>query len=287
MAKHPKGQIGLKPDGPEKLKVGDYMMWQTFKNSNLNPDASLRRGRPIFEYEILDPETSFSLILYLTDEMVHLDYMRARFMDIIRHEKSVRDFHHVKIQEFKYGWYPSGGVTITACRDRVDFVGDAGSWTTPCGWGMGFVLQNYKSYAHGLAKLIREDRLDQKSLEGLLKLKSYQKTQFMLNKLATYFLSNANAKQLDKFIELFNSIPPVICEKMFTLKITPFEVVRTLAAILRKFSLSDIAQIIPREEYFSIFKDILRLAMELVPETFKWLLRINRERKRDFSVFGH
>ncbi|MGR3179761.1 MAG: NAD(P)-binding protein [Candidatus Anammoxibacter sp.] len=286
IAKHKPGAIGKGPDGPEQLKVGDYMLWQTFKDTNIDENDSVRHGRPIFEYEILTEDTSFPLILFLRKEKVGRDYMKAEFLDILRNEKMTKPFHDVEIEEFKYGWYPSGGLTLKMTRDRVDFIGDAGSWTTPCGWGMGFILQNYKPYAKALSKLIHEDRLDQQSLADLVKLKSYQKTQFLLNKLATHFLANGKSKQLDKFINLFNIIDPIICEKMFTLKIAPHEIVTTLWAAKKKFTLKEIIDIIPREEYWSLIKDLFRLAVEIVPHLLYRLIFGEWPTKtRNFKVY--
>jgi hypothetical protein len=217
--------------------------------------------------------------------------MKAAFMDILRNEGSTLPFHHAEIEEFKYGWYPSGGRTLRASRDRVDFVGDAGSWTTPCGWGMGFILENYTDYAKGVAELVRRDRLRQKDLEGLVKLKEYQKTQFLLNKLATHFLSQGTASQLNKFISLFDeksphSVEPVICERMFTLRITPEDVRKVLWQAKKLFSLRELASIIPPTEWRGVITDVLRL----VWESFElWVSRrvFNKgEPDRDFRVYG-
>lgn len=286
IARHKPGAIGKGPDGQELLKVGDYMLWQTFKSTNINENGSVRHGRPIFEYEILTEDTSFPMILYLRREKVAQDYMKAEFLDILRNENMTKPFHNVEIEEFKYGWYPSGGLTLTMTRDRVDFIGDVGSWTTPCGWGMGFILQNYRPYAKRLSKLIREDRLDQKNLSDLVKPKSYQKTQFLLNKLATHFLANGKAKELDKFIELFNTIDPIICEKMFTLKIEPHEIVATLHAAKKAFTLKEIMDIIPKQEYWSIIKGLLRLAVEMIPHLlYRVIFKKWPVKTRDFKVY--
>ncbi len=56
------GAIGDHPDGLGSMQVGDYMMWQTFADAD---HGSLNDGKPVFEYEILDGRSSFSLILYL------------------------------------------------------------------------------------------------------------------------------------------------------------------------------------------------------------------------------
>ena len=288
IVKHKDGQINPDPMSGDRLCVGDYMLWQTFKTTNIDLNDSVRHGRPIFEYEILNENTSFPLILYLRKEKITKDAMKAEFLDILKNEPSTKDFHDVEIEEFKYGWYPSGGLTLKTSRDRVDFIGDAGSWTTPCGWGMGFILKNYKAYCRALLPLLKEDRLDRNSLRDLVELKSYQKTQFLLNKLATHFLANGNAEQLDKFIELFNVVDPIICEKMFTLRIEPHEIWQVLRAGAKSFTLKEVSQIVPRSEWWSIIKDIMRLSYESIPHFIHWL--VHREwpvKKRDFQVFAN
>ncbi len=286
LAKHPNGSIGKNPDGPEPLKIGDYMVWQTFESTNIDKNASVRNGRPIFEYVIQNEDTSFIIILYLRKEMVALDFMNAQFMDILRNEHFTRHFHDVEITEFKYGWYPSGGLTLKTAKDRVAFIGNTGSWTTPCGWGMGFILKNYKPYSKGLIELVRNDKLDKKSLKGLVKLRSYQKTEFLVNKLATYFLANGTAKQLNKFINLFNLIDPKICERMFTLRIAPNEIIRFLRAAKKEFTWKEILDILPRHEYWSGTKDLIRLFIEIIPNLIYRLIFGKWPRKiRGFRVF--
>jgi hypothetical protein len=311
IAKHKAGQIAKNKgdtdseDKEKQLRVGDYMLWQTFKDTNIEENETVRKGRPIFEYEILDEETSFPLILYLRKEKVSLDYMKAEFMDIIRNKTLTAEFRDVGIKEFKYGWYPSGGRTLKTSRNRVDFIGDTGSWTTPCGWGMGFIMRNYKAYVEGLLPLLKEDRVDQRSLEGLVQLKQYQKTQFLMNKLATYFLANGTAKQLDTFIDMFTENPgtslilwgkifkpkgidPEICERMFTLRIRPHEIIKCIWEVKKVFTWYEIYKIVPRGGHWSVFKDLVRLALEMIPmaiqavfKGFKWPVK-----KRDFQVYN-
>jgi flavin-dependent dehydrogenase len=305
IAKHKKGTIGKKPSDKHRLIVGDYMLWQTFKDTNVNKDEAVRYGRPIFEYEIWDEETSFLLILYLRKEKISRDYMKAEFMNIIRNEASAADFHDVDIKKFKYGWYPSGGLTLKTARDRVGFIGDTGSWTTPCGWGMGFIMRNYKAYAESLLPLLKNDRVDRRSLVGLVQLKQYQKTQFLMNKLATYFLANGTAKQLDTFINMFTENPgtslilwgkifkpkgvnPEICERMFTLRIRPQEIINCIWEVKKVFTWYEIYKIVPRGGHWSVFKDLVRLALEIIPLAIQWLFNGFKwpVKKRDFEVFN-
>ncbi len=127
---------------------------------------------------------------------------------------------------------------------------------------------------------------------GLVQLQEYQKTQFLMNKLATFFLSNATATQLDKFINMFNpdegGVNPVICERMFTLKIRPHEIIQVIWVAKKRFTMSEMLTIVPREEYWSVFKDLVRLALEITPLAIQWLFNGFKwpVKKRDFQVFN-
>ncbi len=53
------GAIVKHPNGLNGMKNGDYMLWQTFKDTQSSDDTTLREGRPVFEYEILTENSSF------------------------------------------------------------------------------------------------------------------------------------------------------------------------------------------------------------------------------------
>lgn len=260
------GCIVRHPNGLGTMKVGDYMLWQTFEGTNLDPEKSFLDGRPVFEYEILDEDHSFALIMYLRRDKVEHDHMKAEFLQILRHEEDTAGFRDedgaVHLEEFKWGWYPSGGLTLRVSRDRVDFIGDAGSWTTPCGWGMGFIMANYKDYARKLSQLLRKDKLNRRSLEKLVKPRHYQRAEILANRIAMHFLANAKASQLDKFIEIFNNVDPILCEKMFTLQIAPRETFTFLRAALKQYSFWELWNVIPTRDYPDLLADLFFVAWQ-------------------------
>lgn len=247
------GAIGDHPNGLGSMEVGDYMMWQTFADTNANADASLQQGRPVFEYEILDPRTSFSLILYLRKEIVTREAMEPVYQRIIREEASTAAFHEMTIKETKYGWYPSASVSQELARERVIFAGDAACWTTPCGWGMSFILNNYRTFSAKLDAALRADTLGQEDLVAIPHMRFRERSEIVLNKLMTHFLSDAPAPLLDRFIGLFNPqsqyhIDPIYCEKVFTLDISPDEVRTMLDTVLKAFSLKELLSFLPLSE---------------------------------------
>ncbi len=245
------GAIGKHPHGlGGDLRVGDYMLWQTFRDTNPRIGASLKQGRPVFEYEMLGENKSFSLILYLRKEQMSKEFMKKEFMHIITAEDSTREFHDIEITEEKFGWYPSGDISQQQiAEDNVVFVGDAGCWTTPCGWGMGFILDNYKHFAKHIGGALDQNMLDKESLLDLSLFKTHAKYEILLNALATHFLANASAPQLDRFINLFNKeIDPLLCEKLFTLTITEEEVIGVLKVFPSRFSIRELLRIIPKED---------------------------------------
>ncbi len=274
------GAVAKHPGGIKKpMEVGDYMLWQTFEDTNLDKNASLGSGRPVFEYEVYDENTSLSLVLWLTKERVEKDFMKEVYNHIIREEKDTEAFHDLEITDadWRWGWYPSGGLTMKVARDNVAFIGDAGSWCTPCGWGMGFILNNYKGYAENLVQNIKENKLDQHSLENQVSLPVYDKYQTVLNEFASHFLANGTAEQLNKFVKLFNPnspvhVDPIICEKMFTLNITRDELKAVIKAVLKIFKLEELIKILPKEDYLLLIK-IGELSIEeaLWDETYRLL----------------
>lgn len=231
------------------LEIGDYMMWQTFKDTNTNPKASLAHGRPVFEYEVLGPNKVFALLLFLRKKQVTKEDMKPLFERMLLKEASTAPFHGAKVLEEKFGWYPSGGVSQNKAANRVAFIGDAGCWTTPCGWGMTFILQNYKTYAEKLDETIKQGRLDAEALQAIPALRVTEEFQVVFDKLVMHFLSNAPAPMLDKFINFFNEIDPILCERMFTLTITKKDFEESIALFLKNFTIGELIRVLPIEDY--------------------------------------
>lgn len=256
------GAIGEHPHGLNGMEVGDYMMWQTFQDSNENIAASMASGRPVFEYEILKENTSFSFVFYLRKERMPLDVMEREYMKVIREEPTTANFHDLHIQELKYGWYPSGALSQQLAEDNVVFIGDAGCWTTPCGWGMTFILRNYRGFAEQISKLLTAGSLDKHSLLKVPHYQTHEKYEVLLDTIVTHFLSNATAPQLDKFINLFTSVPKILCEKVFTLSITRAEVGVVLKALLTNFDLLELLRILPREDYLLVLEEARYFAQD-------------------------
>lgn len=271
------GAVGDHPDGLGGMQVGDYMMWQTFADTNAQADASLQQGRPVFEYEILDARTSFSLILYLRQQIMSRDFMEPVYQRIIREEASTAAFHGMNIKELKYGWYPSASVSQELARERVIFAGDAACWTTPCGWGMSFILNNYRDFAAKLDTALQTDSLGHEALAAIPHFRFRERGEIVLNALMTHFLSNAPAPLLDRFIDLFNSgnpnhIDPIYCEKVFTLDITAEEVPIVLQAMLKEFHLKELFGILPMADYALLVEEAAYFVGEsVVDEARHWL----------------
>ncbi|MFZ5969440.1 MAG: lycopene cyclase family protein [Bacillota bacterium] len=262
------GCIAKHPNGTAPMKVGDYMLWQTFKDTNVGPNTSLREGRPVFEYMILDENTSLLMMLYLNKEKMPMDLAKEVFYHMLYKEETTKAFRDIEIVEPRFGYYPSGGLPSRIARDRVDFIGDAGCWTTPCGWGMAFILNNYRDYTKSILKLLKEDKLDKHSLNNLFQLNVHEKHQILFDKLMTHFLSNGSAEDLDKFINFFNYIDPLICEKVFTLKVTHEELRTVLKCFLEHFKVSELLKIIPKEDYLTVLKEARYLLEDLFEEVF-------------------
>lgn len=270
------GVIGEHPNGLGDMQVGDYMLWQTFEDTNVDPNTSLQKGRPVFEYEILDEKTSFSLILYLRDVQVPREEMEPVFNRIIREEDTTSAFHDMKVKEIKYGWYPSASVSQELARERVIFAGDAACWTTPCGWGMSFILNNYRDFSAKLDTALQNDELSQAYLEKVPSFGFRARADIVLNACMTHFLSNASAPMLDRFINLFNEsnpnhIDPIYCEKVFTLDISTEETELVLKAMLKEFDLKELFEILPASDYALLLEEAAYFVGEsIVDEVRSW-----------------
>jgi len=86
------------PDGlPEGMEVGDYQLWQTFRDTNINLEESLNHGRPVWEYEVLDEKSAFVFVFYLGKNRIPHEDMEKVFQHILHEEESTSDFHNTVV----------------------------------------------------------------------------------------------------------------------------------------------------------------------------------------------
>jgi len=275
------GAIGTHPDGIGAMQVGDYMMWQTFADAD---PGSLAAGKPVFEYEILDRDNSFSLVLYLRKVRMDKEAMRAEYFRIIRAEASTRDFHNLQVTSERWGWYPSGGLSQQIAEERVAFAGDAACWTTPCGWGMTFILENYRFFSAKIADCLDNDTLDRENLLGASNFRLHDRYEITTNMLATHFLANASTDQLDRFIRLFkNAIDPLLCEKVFTLKISQAELLVMLEAVLKEFSIGELCCLVPALGLTNLLNELRYFAGDAILDALRNLFEAHPDTDGGFD----
>jgi flavin-dependent dehydrogenase len=275
------GAIGNHPDGIGSMQVGDYMMWQTFADAD---PGSLNDGKPVFEYEILDERSSFSLILYLRKQRMDKETMKAEYYRILRQEASTADFHNLAVTSERWGWYPSGGLSQQIAEERVAFAGDAACWSTPCGWGMSFILENYRHFAEQIGDCLEGDTLDRESLLDASQYSVNGKFQVMTNVLATHFLANASTDELDRFIRLFmNHVDPLLCEKVFTLKIEQTELLSMLEAVLEEFSILELCRLVPAVGLVNLLEEVRYFAEDGILDTLRILFEAHPDTEGGFA----
>jgi flavin-dependent dehydrogenase len=275
------GAIGTHPDGLGQLQVGDYMIWQTFADYD---QGSLNKGTPVFEYEVLDQRTSFPLVLYLRQERVDKESMKKVFYDMLRNQGSTPDFHTMEVESERWGWYPSGGLNQQIAAERVAFAGDSACWTTPCGWGMTFILDNYRHFAEKIAECLQADTLDEESLLAASHYRLHDKFEITTNVLATHFLANASTDQLDRFIRLFQrDVDPILCEKVFTLMISQDEILGMLEAVLKEFSIPELCGLIPAVGLVNLFKEVRYFAGDFILDGLRALFHAHPDKENGFD----
>lgn len=275
------GAIGTHPNGLGHLQVGDYMMWQTFPRYD---KGTLNNGTPVFEYEVLDQTTSFPLVLYLRKERMDKDTMKEVFYDMLRNQESTADFHAMKVDSERWGWYPSGGLNQQIAEDRVAFAGDSACWTTPCGWGMTFILDNYRHFARKIGDCLKDGTLDRESLLAASHYRIHDKYEVMTNVIATHFLANASTSQLDRFIRLFmGPVDPILCEKVFTLKVSQEEIISILPAVLEEFSIAELCGLIPALGLTNLLREARYFAEDSILDGLKALFHAHPDTETGFD----
>lgn len=284
------GCIAELPGGLGDKRVGDYMLWGTFADTNADFNASMEQGRPILEYEILDENTCFIFIFYLRENRMEADEMQEEFLHVLRKEDATRIFHNAVIKEWKHGWYPSGGISSQkAAEERLAFIGDAGCWTSPCGWGMSYITANYKHYAAHLKTAVNNDRLSKHALRDLINLKLHTRYQVLLDQIVTHFLSYASAAMLDQFILLFEpggpmaDKGPLLCEKLFTLTLTDEDVAYLVKHLANFMDLKTLMRSMHPDDYLLVLELMGEHLEESVVKELHVLFHLHRKDKPEAS----
>jgi len=242
--KHP-GKLG-------NMEVGDYMLWYSQDDFPLNKDLTLAELRPVIEYEVLDENRIFMFILFFTKEMLEYDYMKSQYDYIMKYTGCGSLFEGGKTGTNRYGWYPSNSVSQKLAKDHLAFIGDAGCWTAPDGFGMSFVLNNYQVYSKHIHHALNENKLDADTLNKATEFNTRQKYNIMLDKLVMHFLAYAPQSLINRFTNTmfpngqFNKSAGKMIELMFCLDLTEEEAIENLKQVFKAFTL---------KELHSVFKD--------------------------------
>ncbi|MGR3220237.1 MAG: NAD(P)-binding protein [Candidatus Anammoxibacter sp.] len=245
------------------IKEGDYQLWQTFKDHPLEAlKASLNDGRAVLEYEIFPDNRCIIFILFLREHKMDKETMKDIFNNIMGNEDTTKIFKKFIKKDEIYGWYPSdllnswlkiaggilnGSLAPQLSEDRIAIVGDAGCWTTPCGWGMSFILNNYKRYSKNLSKLLEKDTLDKDSLNKLTEFDDDTNLQFLVDNFVTLLLSYLPADELDEFLLLLEEIGYIYIEKVFSLVLDYDDAKSIVFRILYKYKVDFLKGILPKD----------------------------------------
>lgn len=265
---------------PEGLKVGDYQLWQTFRDTNVDPEASMVSGRPIVEYEILNEKQAFIFVFYLKHDMVETSIMKEQFEAIMKEPTITKYFNNIKYIEPKHGWYPSGGInSFKIALDRVGFIGDAGVWTTPCGWGMTSIVASYKNYSNRIIEKVKNNTLTKSDLKEAVHIDIHTENQINIDQLVTHFLAHAPATLLDKFIKMFDQDGPLgengpeYCEKVFTLRLDEKDIKNLLIATFEHFNIFELLRVMPKSDLSLLIETAKTLGIVLAYDKIEDLVK--------------
>jgi len=249
--KHP-GNLG-------NMEVGDYMLWQSFKDMPMDRSSTLSELRPIMEYEVLDEKRVFVFILFFCENIVEKDFMKEQFEYILQNEESIKSFKEGNLARERFGWYPSNGLSQKVAKDRIAFVGDTGCWTIPAGWGMSFILNNYKIYAKNISELLKENRLDKQALNKATSFGQRKKYEIIMDKVVLHFLAFATPNLIDRFTKVvIDSFGGERLETMFCLQMSEEEAIETLKVVLKEFELKELLSVMKDENDYILLLDLAK-----------------------------
>lgn len=245
------------------MRVGDYMLWQSFGDVPMSPAATLSQLRPIMEYEVLDEKRVFVFILYFCQSTVEKDFMKNQFDYLLHNEESLLSFHQGRLVKERFGWYPSSGLSQAIAADRVAFIGDAGCWTIPAGWGMSFILENYKVYAENISKALKADKLDRQTLNKATAFNERKKYEIVLDKVVLHFLAFATPELIDKFTQvILEHFGGERLETMFCLQMNEAESIEILKVVLKEFELKELLSVLKNENDHLLLLNVAKEFME-------------------------
>jgi hypothetical protein len=265
------------------MKPRDYLLWAQFSEENIDSEASCDEGRLIFEYEMLSQNPyiedvhprSTPMIFYIKDEKVSYEYMKNKYESLLSKNSYVRDrFSSATVEKMNWGWYPSTGLDQKRALDRLSFIGDAGCWTSACGWGASFILKHYKVYAEKLSHLLDKNDL---SADGLAEIMNFSKPyqfQILMDQLMIRFLAACPPKTMNGFIRTFNQIPFLYCEKLFTLTLEADEFGPLLKAMLKEIGLKPLIKALRSRDIPLLLKVLIDYIQILSKEECRELINV-------------
>jgi len=149
---------------------------------------------------------------------------------------------------------------------------------------MTFILENYRFFSAKIADCLDNDTLDRESLLGASSFRLHDKYEITTNMLATHFLANASTNQLDRFIRLFkDAIDPLLCEKVFTLKITQAELLEMLEAVLKEFSILELCRLVPALGLTNLLNELRYFAGDAILDALRDLFEAHPDTDGGFA----
>jgi hypothetical protein len=134
---------------------------------------------------------------------------------------------------------------------------------------MTFILNNYRHFAKGILACLADNTLDKQGLLNASLYRTHDKYEIMMNVIATHFLANATTEELDRFINLFRIIDPILCEKVFTLKLRQSELAEIIPVVLEEFSIAELYRILPAVGVKNLLLEVGYCIEDLLSDSIK------------------
>lgn len=208
----------------------------------------------------------YLLWLYLIGPEKHSrSVMKRLFQKALDHEWVKERLGSAKTLKEVHGWIPSSDLKMRG-QDKILSLGDAGCLTPSLNaMGFGTSLKHLEGTSDGIIELVKENKLDAKSLNATALLTKEEELNFDLSKLFFMVLMNMTSDEFDIVPKLFSDLDPdLVVKTMVYLDSDADEIKELFVSALKVIPLGEMVKIAGRDGYIDEIKVIKELAQDLL-----------------------